>query len=82
MGGFFGVAAKESCTFDLFLAPIIIHIWVRDVPEWRYMVKMDFQNPSTISRELRSVPSLSMSLAHSKARWESDVFRTLRLSRS
>lgn len=37
MGGFFGVASKDDCVFDLFLEPIIIPIWEQDVPEWRCM---------------------------------------------
>ena len=36
MGGFFGVAAKESCVFDLFLEQIITLIWEPDGREWQF----------------------------------------------
>ena len=34
MGGFFGVASKEDCVVDLFLAQIIIRIWERAAAAW------------------------------------------------
>ena len=33
MSGFFGVASKEDCIFDLFFGTTIIPIWEQGVPE-------------------------------------------------
>lgn len=41
MGGFFGVASKNDCVFDLFLELIIIHILEQEEVEWLYMARMD-----------------------------------------
>ena len=38
MSGFFGVASKEDCVLDVFLALITIPIWEQDVVEWRFTV--------------------------------------------
>ena len=39
MGGFFGVAAKEDCVFDLFFGTDYHPIWEPDVPAWQSTAK-------------------------------------------
>ena len=46
MGGFFGVAAKEDCVFDL--AWIIIRIWAQDAVAWQSGEKKALTVRSTI----------------------------------
>lgn len=58
MGGFFGVAAKEDCVFDLFSEQIIIPIWEPDAPEWLSTAKRKvITEPFTTSRMRRFVPN-------------------------
>lgn len=48
MGGFFGVASKESCTFDLFLERITIHTLEQGVQVWQCMERTASANPYII----------------------------------
>ncbi len=47
MGGFFGVASKQDCIFDLFLALTIILILEQGAAVWRCMEKMGLIVPFT-----------------------------------
>ena len=60
MGGFFGVASKEDCVFDLFLERITILIWEQDGPVWLSMKRdVGLTVPSTILKMHLSVPNLT-----------------------
>lgn len=81
MGGFFGVASKSDCMFDLFSGRIIIPIWERDVPDLRFMVKRDLTVPFTILKMHRSVPNLIRTSMRWREIWESDVSQIMSPSR-
>ncbi len=57
MGGFFGVAAKDDCMFDLFLEPITTHILVQDAEEWPFTAKKDLIVRFTTLRMHHSEPN-------------------------
>ena len=82
MGGFFGVASKEDCMFDLFSGLTIILIWEPDGPEWLSMIgKRDLTGLFTIYKTLISEPSSIRIFQKCTAPWESAVSQTTNPSR-